>query len=139
MERTERLNGELANETESHKLFLKKQEILYQTQLEAASAFVALHRTIEPKYRHPDMDWDEALDNVVDDFTTIEKKLRNFISAFGAVLSSENRVQISTCMITTSNYQFAKHEGASKRRMRKLKLRNYWMISSKSRIEFFQR
>lgn len=108
---TERLKGELAKETETHKLALKKQELLYQKELDAASAFIALHRRIEPKYAHPDMDWDEALDDVVDSFTDTEIKLRKYISEYGAALSPENRRQVDECMSCASVHQYAKHEG----------------------------
>jgi hypothetical protein len=108
---TEKLKGELAKETETHKLKLKKREILYQKEIEAASAFVALHRFIEPKFRHPDMDWDEALDDVVDSFADTDDRLRKYIAKFGAALSQENRAQIDSCMLTASNNQYAKHEG----------------------------
>jgi len=110
---TERLKGELAKETESHKLALKKQEMLYQKELDAASAFVALHRKVEPKYRYPDMEWEEAMDDVVDSFTDTESKLRKYIAEYGAALSIENRAQIDACMSLASNHQYAKHEGES--------------------------
>ncbi|MCP3444082.1 hypothetical protein [Bradyrhizobium sp. CCGUVB14] len=109
---TERLKGELAKETETHKLALKKREMLYQKELEAASAFIALHRFIEPKYAYPDMDWDDAMDNVVDDFTDTSVRLRKYISTYGAALSPENRVQIDACYMLAENHQYAKHEGS---------------------------
>jgi len=96
---TEKLKGELAKETETHKLNLKKREILYQKEIEAASAFIALHRFIEPKYRHPEMDWDEALDDVVESFSDTENRLRKYIAEYGAALSTDNRNQINSCMM----------------------------------------
>src|SRR6266852_2635339 len=93
---TEKLKGELAKETETHKLSLKKREILYQREIEAASAFIALHRSIEPKYRHPDMDHDDALEDVVDSFSDTEDRLRKFIAKYGAALSADNRNQINS-------------------------------------------
>jgi hypothetical protein len=107
----ERLKGELAKETETHKLILKKKEILYQKQIEAASAYISMHRLVEPKYRYPDMEWDEALDDVVDSFSTTEGMIRAYISNYGAALSSKNRIQLDKCMLLASNNQYAKHEG----------------------------
>jgi division protein CdvB (Snf7/Vps24/ESCRT-III family) len=57
------------------------------------------------------MDWDEAMDDVVDSFTDTESKLRKYIAEYGAALSTENRSQIDTCMSLASNHQYAKHEG----------------------------
>jgi hypothetical protein len=109
---TERLKGELAKETETHKLALKKREMLYQKELDAASAFIALHRFIEPNYAYPDMDWSDAMDSVVESFTDTAIKLRRYISTYGAALSVENRAQIDACYSLAENHQYAKHEGA---------------------------
>lgn len=113
---TERLKGELAKETETHKLALKKRELLYQKELEAASAFVALHREVEPKYRFPDMEWEDAMDDVVDSFTGTEGKLRKYIAEYGAALSKENRTQIDACLSLASIHQYDKQgrESATK-------------------------
>jgi hypothetical protein len=101
----------LAKETETHKLNLRKREILFQKEIEAVSAFIALHRTIEPKYSHPDMDWDEAMTDVAEDFANIERKLRNYVAEYGAALSQQNRIEIDTCMVLASNHKFADREG----------------------------
>ena len=108
---TERLKGELAKEAETHKLRLRKQEILYEKEIDAASAFIALHAELEPRYRYPDMIWDGVLDDVVDSFGKIEKRLSNFIAKHGAAISSDNRNQIGSCRLMASNNQFAKQEG----------------------------
>ena len=110
---TEKLKGELAKETETHKLNLKKREILFQKEIDAASAFIALHRTIEPKYSHPDMDWDEAMADVAADFASIERKLREYVAAYGAALSQKNRTEIDTCMTLAASHKFADREGGS--------------------------
>ena len=89
---TERLKGELAKETETHKLKLKRQEILFEKELDAAADFSALYRQIEPRFRHPDMDWDEALEDVVKSFTNTEARLRQFIAKHAPVLSQANRI-----------------------------------------------
>jgi hypothetical protein len=108
---TERLKGELAKETETHKLRLRKQEIFYEREIDAASAFIALHTDLEPRYRFPDMIWDDVLDDVVDSFGKTEMRLRNYIAKYGAAISADNRNQISSCRLMASNNQFAKQEG----------------------------
>jgi len=59
---TERLKGELAKETESHKFSLKKLEIRFDRQIEAALAYSKVYEKLEPHYSHPDKDWDEVLE-----------------------------------------------------------------------------
>ena len=56
----ERLRADLGRETETHKLALKKLELLFDRQVEAASEFMTLRRAIDPKKAHPDEEWDEA-------------------------------------------------------------------------------
>jgi hypothetical protein len=130
---TERLKGELAKETETHKLALRKRELLYQKELDAASAFIALHRRFEPKYSFPNMDWHEAMDEVVDGFTDTESKLRKYIAEYGAALSPENRAQIDVCMSIASNHQYAKHEGDAELKVAMLAAEN--MLAQMKEIE----
>jgi hypothetical protein len=103
---TERLKGELVKDTETHKLKLKKQELLFAKELEAATEFFDLHRQIESKYRHPDMEWDEALTDVVEDFGSTEDRLQKFIAKYGPVLSDANRKGLELCMSMASNDRF---------------------------------
>jgi hypothetical protein len=103
---TEKLRGELAKETETHKLNLKKREILFQKEIEAASAFIALRETIEPKL-DPDMDWVETMIGVAKDFANIEGKLRDYTAKYGAALSRENRIEIDVCMMLAAKHKFA--------------------------------
>jgi hypothetical protein len=104
---TERLKGELAKESETHKLKLKKQELLFQKELEAASDFFALRRKIEPKYRHPDMDWGEALEDVVEAFAKSEDRLQSFAAKYGPVLSEDNRKDLDLATGIASDHKFA--------------------------------
>jgi hypothetical protein len=70
---TERLKAELGKDAETHKWKLKKKEILFQKEFEAALDFFALRRRIEPRFRHPDMEWHEAMRDVIERFSTSEK------------------------------------------------------------------
>ena len=109
MREVERLKGELAKEVETHKLKLRKQEILFAKEIEAASNFIALHHAIQPTYSHPDKDWDEALEEVVHDFSSTEDRLRKFEKNFGPVLKKPVREALHRCISTASNYKFADH------------------------------
>ncbi|UGA43756.1 hypothetical protein HU230_0036835 [Bradyrhizobium quebecense] len=108
---TEKLKGELAKKTETHKLNLKKREILFQKEIEAASAFIALHRTIEPEL-NPRVLWEEAMVAAALDLAGIEQKLRDYVAMFGAALSSENRREIDVCMILAARHKFADQKDA---------------------------
>jgi hypothetical protein len=103
----ERLKGELAKETETHKLKLKKQEMLFTKELDAAVQFFALHKHIRPSYSHPDMDWDEAVEEVARDFTDTEHRLKKFMTEHGPVLSERVRDDLEHCADLASNNKFA--------------------------------
>lgn len=111
---TERLKGELAKETETHKLKLKREEVLFSREIDAAVEFSKLRRRIEPSYRHPDMDWDEAMEDVVEDLTDTETVLNKFSAECAPFLSPENLKDIETCISLAQNNKFASHgAGAS--------------------------
>jgi|SRR5579864_92347 len=108
---TEKLKAELGKDTETHKWNLKKKEILFQKEIEAASEFFELHRKLEPKFRHPDMDWYEAAEDVIESFSESEDKLAKFIAKHGPVLSAKNRSALDECKRLASIHQFAKSTG----------------------------
>lgn len=110
---TERLKAELGKDTETHRWQLKKKEILFQKEVEAASKFFELHRLLEPKFRHPDMDWYEAADDIVDDFGRSEDKLQKFIAEHGPVLGAGNRAALDECKQIASLHKFAKATGGT--------------------------
>jgi hypothetical protein len=112
---TEKLKAELGREAETHKWKLRKKEILFEKEFEAASDFFVLRRKIEPRFRHPDMDWSEAVEGVVDDFSTSEDLLRKFIAKHGPVLSPKNREDLDRSHELAENNQFAKHQGDMKK------------------------
>jgi Flp pilus assembly protein CpaB len=85
----ERHKAELAQETETHKLSLRKKELLFGKQIDAASEFITLHQQLRPQYSHPDKDWDEACSEVVDEFSKVENKLNAYLAKYGAVLSAQ--------------------------------------------------
>jgi hypothetical protein len=76
----ERVKGELTKDTETHKLKLRKTELLFAKQLDAAEAFFILRDKIYPKYSFPDKDWHSVREEIIDDFTSIEAKIRAFRS-----------------------------------------------------------
>jgi Tfp pilus assembly protein FimV len=94
---TERLKAELAIETETHRLKLKKMEILTNKEIEAAGEFISLHRNIRPSYSYPDMDWAEALEEVATEFGKIERLLGDLLVSYGAVIETTARQDLVEC------------------------------------------
>jgi hypothetical protein len=106
----ERLKSELARESEMHKLKIKRAEILFDRELEAVAEFGALYRQITPKYSHPDMDWDDARDNVASRFPTIEDQLENYLAKHAPVLTEGLREKLRLCKTTASHNKFTAYE-----------------------------
>jgi hypothetical protein len=107
----ERLKAELGKDAETHKWKLKRKELLFEKEYAAASEFFELHRKLEPRYSHPDKEWHEALDDVIDDFTKSHDLLRKYISKHGPVLRPKNREELDRCQQLAENHQYAKHDG----------------------------
>lgn len=106
---TERLKSDLSKETESHKFTLKKKEVLFGKEIEAAVAYFKLYSKLEPRNTHPDKDWGEILDETVENFTDIQSRLANFLSLHGVFLSDQNRADLEEAEQVASAHQFTTH------------------------------
>ncbi len=96
-EQLEEFKKKLTLETESHKVRLKKSELVFAKEFEAASSLVSLIKDLAPTYSHPQMDWYDACDDMARSFGKTEKLLRNYIRTTGAVLPTEVKKLIAEC------------------------------------------
>lgn len=94
----EKLKHEIQQELESYKTKLKKSEFLFQREFEAASQFIALRRGLMPRYRFPDMDWNDACEDFASDFDKVEKKLEQYMATYGAALKQETLDRLSSAI-----------------------------------------
>jgi hypothetical protein len=111
---TERLKTELGKDVETHKWKLKKKEMLFQKEFQAALELFDLRRKIEPRFRHPNMEWHEAMEDVVERFSSSEKILRDFIAKHGPVLRPRIREDLDRCQQLAENNQYAQYEGTTR-------------------------
>lgn len=93
----EEFKSNLTKETESHKLKLKKSELIFSKEFEATSALVSLVKDINPSHFQPNMEWYDACDAIAGSFGKIEKNLRNYIMVHGAVLPAAVMDLIAEC------------------------------------------
>lgn len=103
---TERLKSELVREGEAHKLKLKKQELLFGKELEAASEFFDLSRRIRPEFRHPDMEWDEAMDDVLENMMDTESKIGKFLSKHEPILDQSITKKLKKVLSMATAHKF---------------------------------
>lgn len=100
----ELLKNTFVQETESYKIKLKKSEFIFQKQFEALSDLITINRNLLGIYNFPDMEWEDACDEIVNQFQDIEKNLLTFLSKHGAVLPKDvNDLVISCKNISGSN------------------------------------
>ena len=83
--------SELAREAELHKLTLKRQELIYQRELEAGDAFMKVWRTVYPQYRFPDMDWHDACEDVASLLGSVENVLEEYLEKHTVAISQQGR------------------------------------------------
>lgn len=102
----EKLKNELAHTIESYKVRLKKSEFLFQKEYEAASAFTALYRAFYPKSNRPDLEWEDALEMIANDFGKTEDALEFFLTAHGAVLLTPERESLDKAIAIASEGKF---------------------------------
>ena len=94
----EGFKADLSKENEAHKLKLRKLELIFNRELEAAGEFLKMHQQIQPRYSHPDMIWDDATQAVAESFGTTENRLQDFMAKFGPVLDAPVRKSLDECI-----------------------------------------
>ena len=85
----ESIKNRLVQDTESHKIKLKKSEFLFQKEFEAASGFVEFRQSILPEHYMPEMDWGDVEEDIANNFDRMEKWLKSFLGSHGAILPNE--------------------------------------------------
>lgn len=87
----ERLKSELGRSLESYKIQLKKSEFFFEREYAAALEFTSVSRSINPRPSYPNMDWHDAMQEVIDSFRAAEKSLEKFLLTHGTALTENER------------------------------------------------
>ncbi len=102
----ERLRSEMLRSVESYKAQLKKSEFLFQKELETVSTFSSLFHSLLPKYSIPDMDSDNALNDLASNFKFIEDNLRQFQIKHSVMLNDQERKLLSVAIYNAAQGKF---------------------------------
>jgi len=102
----ERIRAELSREADTHKFRLKKLELLFDKEVEAAGEFLQLHRKIVPTWSHPDMDWSDTTREVTDRLGTTERELSAFLVKHGTVMTAAARSVLQKSIEIASSHKF---------------------------------
>ena len=102
----ERLKAELGQAAETHKLRLKKQELLFDREVAAAKAFIQLKRRLLPKRSHDDYDIYDAAEELGQSLHSVTSALRGFLDEYGAVLPKTIRDGITSASLRSEDGSF---------------------------------
>lgn len=102
----EDLKSRYLRDTEKYKTSLKKSEFIFEKEYKAACEFMALKISILPKWNNPEIDWEEALNEIAMSFAYHETPLYRFLGEHGAVLSKKNRERLRGCISLAESGKF---------------------------------
>lgn len=111
----ERVRSDFFRELESYRTKLRKSELIFEKEVDAVSAFVAMFYDIHPEHASPDMDFSEACDEIAMSFGSIEKKLKQYLIRYGAILIDDQRdlLKKSISTATAGKFELANSEEIS--------------------------
>lgn len=102
----ERLRADLAKDQETHKLLLKRKEILFLREIEAAKAFFELYQRVSPTYSFPEKEWADVIEEIIENFGEIEKELGNFVKDHGPFINPDIRRLVDQAEELSSSFKF---------------------------------
>ena len=102
----ERLKSEMTRNVESYKIQLKKSEFLFEREYAAALEFESVVRSIVPRPSRPDMDCEDAMQEVIDAFERTERRLDAFLTSWGPVLNDDERTLLRSAISMATDGKF---------------------------------
>jgi len=100
----ERTRARFAVDIETHRTTLKKSELIFEKQFQAASALFVLKNEIMPKPRPGGLDSDEAYEEIALHLSKIAGLLNGFLVAHGVILPKEARDSLVSAMYAAGEY-----------------------------------
>ncbi len=98
--------SQLSNEAERLKLSLKRQELIFSREIEAADALIKLHRDLYPKHTRPDMEWTDACEDIALRLGQVESSLDTFLAHHSAVIGDDVRAKVETALAEAGSEKF---------------------------------
>lgn len=91
---------------EAHALKLRRGELLFEKQFEAACTLMALLRQFQPNFHHPTMSWQDACDEIACDFANIDTALGNYLARHAAALPDGVKALLGEAIGLTREHRF---------------------------------
>lgn len=107
----ELIKGRTSQKIETHKLNLRRAELLFEREVEAAKDFIAVRESSLPSYR-PGMDSYDADESIAMSLNGIETNLQKFKIKHGVVIAKEIRIILDETIgiAQEHGYEEALHE-----------------------------
>lgn len=102
----EKIRAELSHETDTHRFRLKKLELLFDREIEVTGEFLQIHREIRPTWRHPDIEWSDAIREVTDRLWRTETVLADFLVKHGTVMTAAARSALQKSIEIATSHKF---------------------------------
>ncbi|MGV8887994.1 MAG: hypothetical protein ACOH2P_08080 [Pseudomonas sp.] len=102
----ESIGGVYKRQLENHKFLLKNSEKVFQFKLDASKALYKIFHDIVPKRSHPDMDWDEASEEIALSFSKHEEALDEFLCEYQSTLSPKILERVRDAISACSDGRF---------------------------------
>lgn len=102
----ERVRSGFLKELEGYKTRLRKSELIFEKEVEAASEFVALVNGIYPERSRPEMDFHDACDDIAMSFSAIEGQLKSYLLQYGAILIEGDRDALEQAIVCAADGKF---------------------------------
>ena len=101
-----KIKGSIDIKIELEKLKSKNTELYFQKQLEATKELYKLRSKILPDYRMPEMDWDDACQDIAHNFKEIEENIENYTIEYFSVLSKDIISKLDSAKNSASEGKF---------------------------------
>jgi hypothetical protein len=102
----ESISSVYKKQLEDHKFLLKNSEIVFKYKLDSSKSLYTILHSILPKKSYPDMDWDEACEEIASSFSKHEKALDKFLCDYQSTLSSQVLTRVKKAISACSDGQF---------------------------------
>lgn len=108
----ERIRSEAGRTLESYKVRLRKSEFIFERQFLAANAVIKLFSEFSPRKSNPNMDWNDAMEEVAANSYKTEMSLRAFMIEHGAALSVDARAKLESAISDANDIHMREFDDA---------------------------
>lgn len=100
------LRNQLTLDVESFKMKLMKSEFIFKKKYEALTALFTMNRNLQPGIMNPDMEWNDACDEIAREFPDIESRIESYLKEHGAVVDKNIRDLLFKAIILAGQNKF---------------------------------